>query len=350
MTRDEHWMRRCFQLAQLGAGAASPNPLVGAVLVYEDKIIGEGWHQRWGEAHAEVNCLRSVLPENLPLVSSATLYCNLEPCFHYGKTPPCADLVLSYKIPRVVVSNTDPNPLVAGKSLAKLKDAGVNVTAGVLPTEGRWINRAFFTWIEKKRPYIVLKWAQTADGFMGKALERTPISGPASSRLVHRWRAESDAILVGKQTALTDNPKLDIRHYFGERPLRIVWSTGAELPAEFHLLDDTSPTWIFGTPAEPNPNFVQTEFFATETPIEIPDFLERLYKDQRAILLVEGGSNVLAQFLEAGYWDEIRVIENEQYLHQGIAAPKLPEQAVLVTKFELQKDIVRVFAPNVNPG
>lgn len=338
---EDQYIRRCFDLALLGAGRVSPNPMVGAVLVHEDRIIGEGWHQKYGEAHAEVHCIQSVSPENQPLIPYSTLYCSLEPCFHFGKTPPCVDLILAQKIPRVVVSNTDPNPKVAGQSLAKLQAAGVETVSGILEAEGRWINRAFFTWIADRRPYIILKWAQTSDGYLGKAGEQTPISGPAALRLVHRWRSEADAILVGTTTALTDNPRLDTRLYFGKKPLRIVFDLQAKIPAGSHLLDDSTETWVFGKVRAGV--FEKTIFLPTGDKVLIPNLLEKLYKANRATLLVEGGAHVLEQFLETGYWDEIRVIENARRLGGGVAAPLVPVGTVLREQFRLGEDVVQVF-------
>ncbi len=340
---DELFIRRCFQLAHLGGGSVSPNPMVGAVLVHDGKIIGEGWHQRWGEAHAEVNCLRAVCPENQALIPYSTLYCNLEPCAHFGKTPPCVDLILAKKIRRVVVSNTDPNPLVAGKGLARLRDAGVEVTEKILEKEGQWLNRVFFTWIMEQRPRIILKWAQSADGFLGKSNERTNISSPASSRLVHRWRAACDAILVGTQTALIDNPRLDVRHYFGKTPLRIVFDLRHKIPGSHHLLDDSSETWVFGPRPTGARQFKQTTFLPVGDKVLIPDLLSALKKDNRASLLVEGGAQVLNQFLEAGYWDEIRLLENESCLGDGLRAPQIPEVKHLKEQFQIGKDVLRIF-------
>jgi diaminohydroxyphosphoribosylaminopyrimidine deaminase/5-amino-6-(5-phosphoribosylamino)uracil reductase len=338
---DASCIRRCFDLALLGAGQVSPNPMVGAVLVHENRIIGEGWHQKYGEAHAEVHCIRSVSPENQRLIPYSTLYCSLEPCFHFGKTPPCVDLILEQKIARVVVSNVDPNPKVSGQSLAKLQAAGVEVAAGILEAEGRWLNRAFFTWIAERRPYIILKWAQTSDGYLGLAGERTPVSGPSALRLLHRWRSEADAILVGTTTALTDNPRLDTRLYFGKNPLRIVFDRQAKIPADFHLLDDSTETWVFGKEREGV--FSKTMFIPSEGKILMPDLLEKLYETNRATLLVEGGANVLTQFLENGEWDEIRVLENARRLGGGVAAPLAPAGAVLREQCGFGEDVVRVF-------
>jgi diaminohydroxyphosphoribosylaminopyrimidine deaminase/5-amino-6-(5-phosphoribosylamino)uracil reductase len=339
---DELYIRRCFELAQLGEGFVSPNPMVGAVLVHEGEILGEGWHPKFGAAHAEVLCIRSVSPQNQALIPESTLYCNLEPCAHFGKTPPCADLIVAKKIRRVVVSNTDPNPLVAGKGLAKLRAAGVDVQAGVLEVEGRWLNRAFFTWIEQNRPFIVLKWAQTSDGFLGKKNLRTAISGPQALRLVHRWRAACDAILVGTNTALTDNPRLDLRYHFGKNPLRIAFDRHGKIPASHHLLDGSAETWIFGSSSKkPAQNL---HFFPATQEDLIPELLEQLKQHNRAVLFVEGGAKLLQRFLDTELWDEIRILENSRSLGTGILAPGIPEDAVLKSHFQIGEDSVRIFA------
>jgi diaminohydroxyphosphoribosylaminopyrimidine deaminase / 5-amino-6-(5-phosphoribosylamino)uracil reductase len=347
---DESYIRRCFQLARLGAGSVSPNPLVGAVMVYEGKIIGEGWHQKFGQAHAEVNCINEVLPENRPYIPYSTLFCNLEPCTHFGKTPPCTDLILANKIPRVVISNTDPNPLVAGQGIEKLRKAGIEVKAGVLEEEGRWLNRSFFTWITQKRPRIILKWAQTQDGFIGKKGLRTAISSPAALRLVHRWRSNCDSILVGTQTALLDNPRLDVRYFYGKKPVRITVDLQGKIPLTHHLLDDSTETWIYGverSPAESNPRkpaFERTKFSSIDSKAWIPSVLEALTLENRASLLVEGGSNILEQFIKNQFWDEIRVIENKHRLGEGVMAPNIPSNALLKAEYRIGDDMVRIFA------
>ncbi|MCK6691390.1 MAG: bifunctional diaminohydroxyphosphoribosylaminopyrimidine deaminase/5-amino-6-(5-phosphoribosylamino)uracil reductase RibD [Thermoanaerobaculia bacterium] len=335
------YILRCFQLARLGAGSVSPNPMVGAVLVYDGRIIGEGWHRRYGEAHAEVNAVRAVAQADRPLIPQATLYCSLEPCFHHGKTPPCVDLILEQKIPRVVISNTDPNPLVAGQSIQKLRNAGVEVTTNILEAEGQYLNRAFFTWILKKRPYVVLKWAQSDDGFIARTGEQTAISGPLVQRLLHRWRSESDAILVGTTTALTDNPRLDNRRYFGRSPLRVALDFKAKIPDSAFLLDDSLPTWILG-PARSS-NFRNTIFINITPENWIPALLQQLYESKRSILLVEGGANTLGQFTDAGLWDEIRVIQNPRRLGAGIGAPVVPAAARLREEFAAGDDTIRIF-------
>lgn len=341
---DAHYIRRCFELARLGAGRVSPNPLVGAVLVFDGKIIGEGWHKRWGEAHAEVHCIQSVSPKNLSLLPYSTLYCNLEPCSHHGKTPPCVDLILKHRIPRVVVSNVDPNPLVAGNGLAALKRGGVAVTSGILESNGQWLNRSFFTQITQKRPFIILKWAQSADDFLGLTGQRTPISGPATQRLVHRWRAECDAILVGANTALLDNPRLDVRHFFGKNPLRIAVDTQGKIPLSHHLFDGSTETWIFGKIGHGENMQANTRLFPYHGQVPIRHLLDALNTANKATLLVEGGANLLNQFLEQDFWDEIRVIENVRRLGAGVSAPKPPKEAKLVSQFSLEKDTLRIFA------
>lgn len=335
------FLRRCFELARLGAGHVSPNPMVGAVLVHDGRIIGEGWHQRWGAAHAEVNCIQSVSGENQHLIVHATLYCSLEPCFHYGKTPPCVDLILKHKIPKVVISNVDPNPKVAGQSVAKLREAGVEVETCILEEEGATLNRSFFHWITHKRPYVILKWAQSADGFLGTSGERTAVSGPWVQRLVHRWRSESDAILTGTTTVLIDNPQLDARLYGGNNPLRVVLNSEKKISAEYKVLDDSIETLVFGPEIEGH--FTRTQFIPTQGRVSITTILEELHKANRAILFVEGGANLLQQFIETELWDEIRLIENDNRLHGGVRAPVLPFNLTLQETFQMGHDSISIF-------
>jgi diaminohydroxyphosphoribosylaminopyrimidine deaminase/5-amino-6-(5-phosphoribosylamino)uracil reductase len=338
---DERYMRRCFELARLGAGSVSPNPMVGAVLVHEGRVIGEGWHRRYGEAHAEVNAIDAVREADRALLPHSTLYCSLEPCFHHGKTPPCVDRVLREGVRRVVVACEDPNPYVAGQSFRKLAEAGVEVVRGVLEEEGNRLNRAFFTWIRERRPYVILKWAQTRDHYLGRPNERVAISGLAAQRLVHRWRSECDAILVGTATAVVDNPRLDTRHYFGASPLRMAFDRLGRIAPDHHLLDDSRATWIYG-PARPG-TWRHTEFFPAEGKIAIPNLLQQLVAANRAILLVEGGAGILNDWLAGGWWDELRVLENDRYLYGGLPAPPLPAEARLEEEFRVGRDSVRVF-------
>jgi len=332
-------MERCFDLAVLGAGAVSPNPMVGAVIVYNGKIIGEGLHQQYGGPHAEVHAVQSV--KNPSLLPHSTLYCSLEPCYHFGKTPPCVDLIIEKKIPRVVISNTDPNPKVAGQSIEKMRAHGIEVTENVLAEKGAWINRSFFTWIKKQRPHIILKWAQSRDGFIGKPGEETAISGPATKRLVHRWRAETDAILVGTQTALTDNPQLNNRFWGVRQPLRIALDFSSKIPSVFHLLDDTQPTWIIG-PERPG-QWSQTRFSDLSRNHLLPELLAALYQEKKSTLLVEGGASLLYSFIINGLWDEIRTITNSGLLGAGIQAPEIPFQAQQREHWNCGADSIEVF-------
>lgn len=329
---DDQFMRRALDLAPLGLGAVSPNPLVGCVVVHEEKIIGEGWHKKYGEAHAEVNAIADVLArygeaEAGRLLAEATAYVTLEPCAHWGKTPPCADLLVRHCLRRVVVCNEDPNPLVAGQGLQKLRAAGIAVTTGVLADEGRWLNRRFFTSLEKARPYVALKWAESADGFIAKPnFEAVPISNALSRRAVHKMRGEEDAVLVGTRTALHDNPRLDVRDWLGpsrpgRNPIRVVIDRNLRLPADRHLFDGTQPTLCY--------NLLEDREVEGVTFVKLDatgDFLLQLLADlhRRRIqsLLVEGGTATLEGFLSAGLWDEIRLFRSPNSLGAGILAPR----------------------------
>ncbi|MFT7056675.1 MAG: diaminohydroxyphosphoribosylaminopyrimidine deaminase [Roseivirga sp.] len=313
-------MRRALQLAEQGRGHVSPNPMVGCVIVHNDQIIGEGYHQEYGKAHAEVNAIKSVLRDGL--LPESTCYVSLEPCAHFGRTPPCADLLVEKNIKRVVIGAMDANPLVGGKGVEILRQAGMEVTTGVLEKEAKELNVRFFTVMEKKRPYVILKWAQTADGFVArKNFDSKWISGEQSRILVHQWRAEEDAILIGTNTAIYDDPQLNVRDWAGKSPLRLVIDKALRLPATLHLLDRSIPTIVY--------NLQQTEERENLTLVKLPDdnFLEALLSDlyQRKVqsLFVEGGSQLLQSFLKAGLWDEARVFENEINFDEGIEAPKV---------------------------
>ena len=322
------FMRRALELATLGRGHVSPNPMVGCVVEYQGKIIGEGWHQRYGEAHAERNALASVRPEDVHLLPESTIYVTLEPCSHCGKQPPCADLLIEKRVGHVVCCNDDPNPLVAGRGFAKLRDAGIAVETGVLTEKGRALNARFFTFMEKQRPYIILKWAETSDGFMGgENGQPVQISGPLSQRLVHRWRSEEDAIMVGTNTARADNPRLNVRLVPGRDPTRIVIDKQLRLAANLNLFDDSQPTLGY--------NFVKTETVGQTSYIQLsPDkpFLPQLLTDlhQRNIqsVLVEGGATLLNSFVDTGLWDEMRVFRSRTMLGKGIKVPTVRGQLV----------------------
>lgn len=331
MNIHEKYMQRCLELAIKGFGNVAPNPMVGCVIVCDQKIIGEGYHQQYGQAHAEVNAINSV--ENKELLLKATLYVNLEPCSHYGKTPPCADLIIENKIPNVVVGCKDLNSEVNGQGIEKLKKAGINVKVGILEDECKKLNKRFFTFYEKMRPYIILKWAQTADGFIdakrneenpGKALQ---ISNAESRKLVHKWRSEEQAIMVGSNTALLDNPQLTVRDWQGKNPLRITIDKWLRIPKHYNLFDKSTPTLIFtaiDAPSETNLEFVKIDF--EQAPV--PQILNELYKRSIQSLLVEGGEQLLNSFIEIGVWDEARVFISDKKIGKGVNAPVLKSNPI----------------------
>ena len=333
MTKDEKYIARCIQLALNGAGNVAPNPMVGAVIVYQDTIIGEGYHARYGEAHAEVNAIRSVKDESL--LKEATIYVSLEPCSHYGKTPPCVDLIISKQIPRAVIGCMDPFPKVSGRGIQKLRDAGVDVTIGVLEEECQKLIERFVTFNLKKRPYILLKWAESSDGFIdyqrtgGKPVQ---LSSSLTSQLVHQLRAGYSAILVGRKTALLDNPSLTTRHWFGKNPVRLVIDKELCLPLHLHLFDGSVPTIVF-TQKENTPSIEQTEYIQLDFSKNIlPQIMEILYQRNLQSLIVEGGSKLLQSFIDIDLWDEARVEVSPMLLEEGIKAPKLDEKYTFLTE------------------
>lgn len=297
-------MYRCIQLAKCGETGAPPNPMVGAVVVCNGRIIGEGFHRRCGGPHAEVNAINSVTDKRL--LSQSTIYVSLEPCAHYGKTPPCADLIIQSKIPRVVIGCTDPFAKVNGLGIKKLQDAGCEVKVGVLESECLELNHKFFTFHQKHRPWIILKWAQSKDGFIGACDTRNRIhfSNALTQTLVHRLRARSGAILVGTRTAILDNPTLTTRYWTGANPLRLTIDRKGCLPENLHLLDGSTPTVIY-------------------TQESIEEILNDLYNRNIQSLIVEGGTCLLQSFIDAGLWDEARIETSPACIGQGTVAPKL---------------------------
>ncbi len=332
MNTEEKYMRRCIQLAQNGLCNAAPNPMVGAVIVCGGKIIGEGYHIRCGEAHAEVNAIRSV--KEPALLKESTIYVSLEPCSHYGKTPPCADLIIEKQIPRIVIGCQDPFSKVAGRGIQKLKDAGREVIVGVLEEECKSLIRRFITFHTLQRPYITLKWAESTDKYID--LNRTGgspvvLSSPLTSMLVHKKRAEHNAIMVGTHTARLDNPSLNVRHWSGKSPVRIVLDKEQSLPASLHLFDGSVPTLVFTeTPHKPLPN---VEYLSIDYQRDaLPQIMETLYKRGLQSLLVEGGSILLQSFIDAGMWDEIFVEEAPSLLHSGVKSPEISDKIPYVTE------------------
>jgi len=318
------FMDRCLQLAQLGAGQTAPNPLVGAILVHEEKIIGEGYHKIYGGPHAEVNCIHSVSKENQPKISHATLYVSLEPCAHTGKTPPCSDLIIREKIPRVVIGCRDPFPEVDGKGIEKLSSQGVELLYPILEKESRQVNRRFIRFHESKRPYIILKWARSSDGKIAPdSGKRLVISNKFSNRLVHKWRSEEAGILVGSGTVVMDNPLLTTRLWPGKNPVRILIDRKNAVPVSLSVFNPSAPTIIFNYEKESKIN--NLHFKKTDPHKNIlQEVMTGLYNENILSILVEGGAQILNLFIEAGLWDEARVITNNQLqIGRGLSAPEL---------------------------
>ena len=343
----EQYMQRCIQLAQLGNGYVAPNPMVGCVIVYENKIIGEGYHHNYGEAHAEVNAINSV--QNKSVLPQVTLYVNLEPCAHFGKTPPCADLIIANKIKTVVIGCSDSFDKVNGKGIEKLKAAGVEVITDVLKTEALDLNKRFFTYHNKKRPYLILKWAQSADGFIApiqqnsdfEKTDTTWISNPLSRKLVHKWRSEEAAILIGTNTALTDNPTLNTRDWQGKSPLRIVLDNQLRLPNTLSIFKKDYATIIFNSIKNEeleNLHFIKINF---ENALE--EILKDLYQRQIQSIIIEGGSLLLNSFIEKGLWDEARIFKSKMSLNNGVKAPSVSGQNI--SSIQIENDVLEIIKP-----
>lgn len=336
-------MRRCLQLAKKGLGDTAPNPLVGCVLVLQDKIIGEGWHQKAGKAHAEVNAINSV--KHQEQLKKATLYVNLEPCSHHGKTPPCSDLIIQKGIKKVVVGAKDPNPQVSGGGLEKLKQSGAQVEVGLLEKECKSVNKRFFTVQEQHRPYIILKWAQTQDGFIAPKTQKkgqpTWITNSFSKQLVHKWRSEEQGILVGLNTALKDNPKLNTRLWKGNNPTRILIDPNLksfEERKQLHLYDQTIKTIVCTKQTVKNKHNLIFEQIDFRKEI-IPQIMQVLYKHNLQSVIIEGGRETLKSFIKTNSWDEARVFTGQSYFKTGIKAPDFnykPDQAFYFNKDKLE--------------
>lgn len=321
----EKYIRRCIELAKNGLGTTYPNPLVGSVIVYEDKIIGEGWHKKSGEPHAEVNAVNSVKDKSL--LKKATIYVSLEPCSHFGKTPPCCDLIIQNKIPNVVIGTVDPNVKVAGNGIKKLMEAGIHVTVGILEEECNELNKRFFTFHEKKRPYIILKWAESKDGFIApkEKSETKPvwITNQYSRQLVHKWRTEEQAILVGTQTAIDDNPKLNARDWFGNNPIRVVLDQNNRIPKDNYIFDNQVKTIVFSKSKqaiEKENSIFECIDFEQNIANQI---IQSLYQHQIQSIIIEGGRQTLQTFIDANLWDEARVFVGSFEIKEGTKAPNL---------------------------
>ena len=353
----EQYIYRCLQLAKLAKGYVAPNPMVGAVLVYEDKIIGEGYHKQFGGPHAEVECINSVIEDDLDLIETSVLYVSLEPCAHFGKTPPCTDLILKNKIKKVVVGCRDPFFEVDGKGIEKLKTNGVEVIVGVLEKECKELNKNFFTFYTKHRPYITLKWAQTSNGkIAGEDYKRIFISNEFSNRLVHYWRSESMAILVGTNTALNDDPELTVRNWPGKSPVRLVIDMNLRLPPLLKLLSDGGSTIVFNLYKHTLPldklsyKDLKTSglqyYQVTEDVSLIQQVCNALYQLGIQSVFVEGGAFLLQSFIDEKLWDEAYVITNENLvIKNGLPAPVLHHHSILKTQ-NIATDLLRIFTPN----
>ncbi len=319
------YMERCLQLAQNGVGYVAPNPMVGAVIVCNDKIIGEGYHKRYGESHAEPNAINSV--KDTTLLQQSTLYVNLEPCSHYGKTPPCAELIIKSEIPKVIIGTLDPNPKVAGKGIELLQKAGVEVFVGVLEQNCRDLNKRFFVFQEQNRPFILLKWAQTHDGFIDKKrIDRTEeplqISNTITTQLTHKMRSENQAILVGANTVLLDNPSLTVRNWSGRSPVRIAIDRQGRIPTDYKILDGSIPTLIFTE--KPRRNEHNIEYIYIDFNVNsLENIVKKIHEHNIHSVLIEGGASILNRFIEANLWDEANIEISSLSIQDGVKAPNI---------------------------
>ncbi len=341
-------MKRCLELAVLGAGKTSPNPMVGAVIVHNGEIIGEGYTSPYGGPHAEVNAVRSVIDQvgeakARELFSESTIYVSLEPCAHFGKTPPCADMIVDMGFKEAVIACLDPFAKVNGLGLKKLQDAGIRTEVGVMEDDAKWVNRRFFTKLKEFRPYVILKWAETADGYFAPVSGQRWISNQASKQLVHKWRSEEDAILVGKRTAELDNPSLTVREWQGRSPKRILIDKNLELSESLSIFDDAAETIIFNakkTDWQGNRKYIELENFDLYLPQQI---LYQLYLMDVQSIIVEGGRKTLDLFIQAGLWDEARVFVGTESWTEGIGAPKL--NGDLKEEIQVGSDQLKIYLP-----
>jgi len=326
MQNEEFFMQRCIELASKTMGCASPNPMVGSVIVYNNKIIGEGYHEKYGSHHAEVNAINSVKDKSL--LSKSTLYVNLEPCAHFGKTPPCSDLIIQNKIPEVVIGCVDTFSEVSGKGIERMRSVGIDVKVGVLENESRELNKRFFTFHEKKRPYIILKWAESKDGFIAPKNQTKPfwMTSSESKKLAHKWRAEEDAILVGRITAEKDNPSLTVREVEGSNPIRIIIDKDLKLSADFNLFNNDAKTIVFNQlKSEENNsnNYIKINFNNLTKNI-----LQELHKQNIQSIIIEGGTITLQSFIDKNLWDEARIFTTKKTLTEGVKPPTIEGEII----------------------
>ncbi|MCA0427707.1 MAG: bifunctional diaminohydroxyphosphoribosylaminopyrimidine deaminase/5-amino-6-(5-phosphoribosylamino)uracil reductase RibD [Bacteroidetes bacterium] len=349
LSREELFMQHCLQLAQLGAGKVAPNPLVGAVLVVDDKIIAEGYHAVFGGPHAEPAAIKQV--QDKELLKRAELYVNLEPCAHQGKTPPCADLIIESGIPKVNIGMKDPFEKVAGAGIQKLKDAGIDVVCGILEKEAAWLNRRFLHWVNYQEPYIILKWAQTMSGYLAPDPKRMSseefavqrhITGLIVQKLVHKWRGEEAAILVGNGTVALDNPHLNTRAWPGKNPVRMVVDRNLKLNSNFAIFDGKQETWIINSRKEGIENGIRYISFP-ENEDWIPYLKKAMYSAGLQSLIVEGGRQILTHFINNSAWNEAQVFYTPKHFDGGVAAPLIG--GILREEFSLDNSHFKLYTP-----
>lgn len=328
MEIEEKYMHRALQLAERGKGLVSPNPMVGAVVVYDNTIIGEGYHRQYGCAHAEVNAINSV--QDKSLLKNSTIYVSLEPCSHYGKTPPCSQLIIDSGIPRVVVATLDPYPKVSGRGIKMLQEAGIEVVTGVLESEARGINKAFFSMQLLHRPYIYLKWAQTKDNFIdkvraeGEIPKPTPISSSFTRMLVHKKRSEVSAIMIGTNTAVNDNPSLTTRYWYGHNPIRVILDRQGRIPHDYHIFDNNVRTIVFTESVDVEKNEGETSWIPISFDKDLmKNLFAKLYEMKIDSVMVEGGNQLLQGIINDNIWDEACVEVSDLEFGEGVAAPSI---------------------------
>jgi len=341
MSDASNYMKRCLELAEKGSGFVAPNPMVGCVIVCENQIIGEGYHQKYGDSHAEVNAIRSVVNPNL--LQNSTLYVNLEPCSHFGKTPPCSDLIIEKKIPHVVIGCVDSNSKVAGKGIEKLKGAGIKTEVGILEKESQQLNKRFFTFHEKKRPYIVLKWAKSADGFMD--IDRSKgekgirwITTPETKKITHQWRSDEAAVMVGWKTIANDNPELTCREFQGKNPIRVIIDPYMRLDyGAYHVGDRSVKTIVLTHKKAQGDSNLQ---FIQPTDFTVKDILKTLYQLEVNSILIEGGKTTIENFIHEGTWDEARILTGEILFKNGAHSPTIKGKKI--TEYFSGKDQITI--------
>ena len=343
----EKYMQRCLTLAAKGWGHVSPNPMVGCVIVHNGKVIGEGYHKKFGQEHAEINAIKSVKDKSL--LKDSTLYVSLEPCAHHGKTPPCADAIIKHGIKRVVIGSVDPNPLVKGKGIAKLMRNGCNIVTGVLEEECMNLNKRFFTFYHKKRPYIILKWAMTKNGYIDKKREKQQkplkITGKEADKLTHKWRSEEQAIMVGVNTVIMDNPMLTVRAVKGRSPIRIVVDRSLKTPSDSKIFNNFASVIVLNNKKSAkagNVEYVKIKFKGDN----LNNILNELYKRNIQSVIVEGGAVLLSSFISQGFWDETRVFVSNKKISKGIKAPAFSGK--LVHKVKVGDDILNEYVRSKN--